>query len=69
MWKHDKLDDVQIALLDQNIISIGGEIDSINALYVREALLRLMGKGSPPICFNTSYFYHGDGFGRSPGFS
>lgn len=49
MWKHDKLDDVQIALLNQNIISIGGEIDSNNALYVREALLRLMGKGSPPI--------------------
>ena len=49
MWKHDKLDDVQISLLDQNIISIGGEIDSGTALYVREALLRLMGKGSPPV--------------------
>jgi ATP-dependent Clp protease protease subunit len=49
MWKHDKLDEVQKGLLDQNIISIGGEIDVDTAMYVREAILRLVCKGSPPI--------------------
>lgn len=49
MWKNDKLDDVHLKLLDQNIIAIGGEIDVDLALFVREALLRLMGRGSPSI--------------------
>lgn len=49
MWKNDKLDDVQKGLLDQNIIAIGGDIDGDTALYIREALLRLIAKGSPAI--------------------
>lgn len=49
MWQHDRLDEVQKKLLDQNIIAIGGDIDSDMALYVREALLRLIGRGSPEI--------------------
>lgn len=49
MWKHTELDKVQKKLLKQRIISIGGEVDGSMAMYVREALLRLMGQGSPDI--------------------
>lgn len=49
MWPHNKLDEVQRGLLEQNIIEIGGDINENMAFYVREALLRLIAKGSPPI--------------------
>lgn len=49
MWKNDKLDDVQKGLLEKNIIDISGEIDVDTAFYVREALMRLVAKGSPDI--------------------
>ena len=49
MWPHNKLDEVQRGLLEQNIIEIGGDINEDMAFYVREALLRLVGKGSPSI--------------------
>lgn len=49
MWKNNRLDRVQEGLLEQNIIAIGGNIDEDTAYYVREALLRFIGKGSPAI--------------------
>jgi len=49
MWKNDALDDVQKDLLNHNIIVIGGDIDDDTAFYVRESLIRLMGKGSPAV--------------------
>lgn len=49
MWKNNSLDEVQKGLLEHNIIAIGGEIDSDNAYYFRESMLRLLAKGAPPI--------------------
>ena len=49
MWKNDHLDQLQLDLLKQNILVIGGEIDWNAARYVREALLRCVAKGSPDI--------------------
>jgi len=49
MWKNDKLDKIQEGLIEQNIISIGGEIDDDATMYIREALLRLRAKGNPEI--------------------
>lgn len=49
MWPHNKLDSLQQNLLEQNILEIGGDVTEETAFYVREALLRLMAKGSPPI--------------------
>ncbi|MEK7576131.1 MAG: ATP-dependent Clp protease proteolytic subunit, partial [Patescibacteria group bacterium] len=54
MWKHDNLDEVQLGLLKKNILAIGGEIDPPNAIYVREALLRLTAAGSPEITINIT---------------
>ena len=49
MWKFKELNKPQLNLIDKRIIDIGGEIDSDMALYVREALLRLRGEGSPDV--------------------
>lgn len=49
MWKYDQLSDVQQKLLDRNIIDLQGEVDEAMGRYVREALVRLLAKGSPPI--------------------
>ncbi|MDO8557554.1 MAG: ATP-dependent Clp protease proteolytic subunit [Candidatus Jorgensenbacteria bacterium] len=49
MWKYDHLDDLQLGLLERGIIDIGGEINSETGAYVRDALLRLIKKGSPDI--------------------
>lgn len=49
MEKYDNLSEVQHALLKENIIDIVGEVDMNAFFYVREALLRLRAKGSPPI--------------------
>lgn len=49
MWENNKLDETQRGLLNQNIIAIGGEVDPDMAMYIREALLRFISKGSPAI--------------------
>lgn len=49
MWKNNCLDETRKALLEQNVIELGGDVDREMALYVREALLRLIAKGAPPI--------------------
>ncbi|MEA1929385.1 MAG: ATP-dependent Clp protease proteolytic subunit [Patescibacteria group bacterium] len=49
MWSHDELNRVQLDLLDRGVIEIGGKVEGKTALYVREALLRLVARGSPPI--------------------
>jgi ATP-dependent Clp protease, protease subunit len=49
MWKNNALDEVQMGLISRNTISIGGDIDEKMAMYVREAFLRFIIKGSPPI--------------------
>ncbi len=49
MWKYDQLSDVQRGLLEKNTVDLQGEVDEQMVRYVREALLRLTVKGSPPI--------------------
>lgn len=44
-----KLSQTQEKLLEQNIVDIDGSTDDDLAIYVREALQRLRGKGSPNI--------------------
>lgn len=49
MWKNNAIDDVRMKLLEKDIIEISGDIDSDMVRYIREAISRLIGKGSPPI--------------------
>ena len=49
MWRYNNLSEVQLALLNKNIIDLQGNIDSDMALYIREAITRLIAKGSPNI--------------------
>lgn len=49
MWKNNTLDEVQLGLISQNIVTISGEVDWDMAMYIREALLRLTAKGSPAV--------------------
>lgn len=49
MWEYDQLSEVQLALLDQEIIDLGGDVDADMVRYAREALLRLVARGSPEI--------------------
>jgi ATP-dependent Clp protease protease subunit len=49
VFKNNRLDNVQLDLLERNTIYIGGEVDVDMIVYVREAILRLTAKGSPDI--------------------
>lgn len=49
MWKLGELDPVDLGLLERGIVDIRGEIDGKTALHVREALLRLVAKGTPAL--------------------
>ena len=49
MGKPHDLTERAVAMLDQGIIDISGEVDAEMSDYVREGLLRLNTNGSPPI--------------------
>ena len=49
MWKYNDLNNLQVDLLEKGIIDLPGDVDETMALYVREAILRFITKGSPPI--------------------
>ena len=54
MWKYNNLNEVQLDLLKQNIIDLQGGVDSNMAFYVREAITRLISKGSPDITMHIT---------------
>lgn len=49
MWQNSQLDPTQLELLGRNIIDFGGDVDEAMVRYAREAITRLVAKGSPDI--------------------
>jgi len=54
MRKLDRLQPVDIELLNRNIIRAAGEVDGDMALHVEEALFRLTARGSPDVTIMIS---------------